>query len=254
MTSKGDEMVYEFSGKIAVVTGAASGIGASVARYLAERGAAIVGVDIKEAVGATVGQLPGAGHLGIAKDLTTAGAASDVLARTLEAVGTPHILVNSAGIGLIGPAADLPSAHWQLTLDVNLSASFYMAQAAGRAMIEAGYGRIVSIASQAAVIGLEHHAAYSASKAGILGFTRVLAMEWARRGVTVNAVSPTIVETPLGRDVWAGEKGEKAREAIPVGRFATPEEVAALIAYLCSDAAAMVTGENVLIDGGYTSV
>jgi 2-deoxy-D-gluconate 3-dehydrogenase len=129
-----------------------------------------------------------------------------------------------------------------------------MAQAAGRTMLEAGYGRIVNISSQAAVVGLEQHAAYSASKAGILGFTRVLAMEWARRGVTVNAVSPTIVETPLGHEVWAGEKGEQARNAIPVGRFATPEEVAALIAFLCTDSAAMITGENVVIDGGFTVV
>jgi len=121
-------------------------------------------------------------------------------------------------------------------------------------MLEGGYGRIVNLASQAAVVGLEGHAAYCASKAGVLGLTRVLSMEWAGRGVTVNAVSPTVVETPLGKEIWAGEKGEKAKAAIPVGRFATPEEVASLIAYLCSDVAGMITGDNVLIDGGYTSV
>ncbi|WP_285727589.1 GolD/DthD family dehydrogenase [Psychromicrobium xiongbiense] len=247
-------MDVDLNGKVAIVTGAASGIGASVAQYFAERGATVVGVDLNQEVPARMAVLPGTGHLGLARDLTDPQAAGEVVSRVVEEVGTPQILVNSAGIGLIDPATDVPASRWQLTLDVNLSGSFYMAQAAGRAMLEAGYGRIVSIASQAAVVGLEQHAAYSASKAGILGFTRVLAMEWARRGVTVNAVSPTIVETPLGREVWAGERGEQARSAIPVGRFATSEEVAALIAFLCTDAAAMITGENVMIDGGFTIV
>src|SRR5690625_3279184 len=91
---------------------------------------------------------------------------------------------------------------------------------------------------------------YSASKAGVLGFTRVLAVEWARRGVTINAVSPTIADTALAREIWVGEKGETAREEIPAGRFVTPEEIASLVAYLASEDAAMVTGENLRIDGG----
>jgi 2-deoxy-D-gluconate 3-dehydrogenase len=129
-----------------------------------------------------------------------------------------------------------------------------MAQAVGRVMVEAGYGRIINLASQASVIGLEEHVAYCASKAGLLGMTRVLSMEWARHGVTVNSVSPTVVETPLGKQAWAGEKGEKMKELIPVGRFAQPEEIAALIAYLAGRDAAMITGENILIDGGYSSI
>ncbi|MDQ4504026.1 GolD/DthD family dehydrogenase [Sinomonas sp. ASV322] len=247
-------MEQSFAGKTAVVTGAASGIGYTVAHHLAERGARIVGVDLGERVVELMAGLPGLGHHGIVRDLTDPAAAGDVFAEIVERVGTPHILVNSAGIALLDPATDVPAERWKATIDVNLSASFYMAQAAGRLMIEAGYGRIVNLASQAAVIGLDQHAAYCASKAAIVGLTHVLSLEWARRGVTVNAVSPTVVETPLGKAAWAGEKGEKAKAEIPVGRFAQPEEVAALIAFLASDAAAMITGENVLIDGGFTTV
>ena len=103
-------------------------------------------------------------------------------------------------------------------------------------------------------IGLDQHAAYCASKAAVIGLTHVLSLEWARHGITVNAVSPTVVETPLGKAAWAGEKGEKAMAEIPVGRFAQPEEVAALIAFLAGDDAAMITGSNYLIDGGFTTV
>lgn len=127
-----------------------------------------------------------------------------------------------------------------------------MAQAAARVMVPSGYGRIINIASQAAIVALPDHAAYAASKAGILGLTRVLALEWARSGVTVNAISPTIVETPMAVMAWSGEKGERARADIPVGRFAKPEEVASLVAYLASADAGMVTGENVVLDGGYS--
>ena len=247
-------MEQSFSGRIAVVTGAASGIGDAVARYLAERGARIVGVDLNDSVTELNETLPGSGHHGIVTNLTDPDAAGAAIAETVQQVGVPHILVNSAGLVLLDPAVDVPPDRWQLTLDINLSGSFYMAQAAGRVMLEAGYGRIINLASQAAVIGLDQHVAYCASKAAVLGMTRALSLEWARSGVTINAVSPTVVETPLGKAAWAGEKGEKAKNDIPVGRFAQPEEVAALIAFLAGDDAAMITGTNHLIDGGFTTV
>ena len=243
-----------FAGKTAVVTGAASGIGHTVARHFAERGAHVVGVDVAEPVIGLMAELPGSGHYGIVKDLTAPTAAAEVFEEVVDKAGRPHILVNSAGIALLDPAVDVPAERWKATLDVNLSASFFMAQAAGRLMLEAGYGRIINLASQASVIGLDQHAAYCASKAAIVGLTRVLSLEWAPSGITVNAVSPTVVETPLGKAAWAGEKGEKAKAQIPVGRFAQPEEVAELIGFLASDAAAMITGQNLLIDGGFTSV
>ncbi|GAB3611679.1 GolD/DthD family dehydrogenase [Humibacter ginsengisoli] len=239
---------------IAIITGAASGIGYEVASYFAARGSRVIGVDLSDAVVDLMSALPGDGHLGIVRDLTEPAAAQAVIIEAIEFAGTPTILVNSAGIALLDKAVDVPPNRWQATLDVNLSASFYMAQAAGRVMLEAGYGRIINLASQAGVIGLDEHAAYAASKAAIIGLTRVLSKEWAPLGVTVNAISPTVVETPLGKAAWAGEKGERAKAEIPVGRFAQPGEIASLIGYLASEDAAMITGTNVLIDGGRTSV
>lgn len=243
-----------YANDIAVITGAASGIGYSVAHHFAARGARVIGVDLSERVVELMPALPGDSHFGIARDLTDPRAADEIIAETVGTTGTPTILVNSAGVALLDPAIDVPPNRWQTTINVNLTATFYMAQAAGRAMLRAGYGRIINLASQAAVIGLDQHAAYAASKAAIIGLTRVLSKEWAPSGVTVNAVSPTVVETPLGKAAWAGEKGERAKAEIPVGRFAQPEEIASLIGYLASEDAAMITGTNVLVDGGRTSV
>lgn len=243
-------MSTQFDGQIAIVTGAAAGIGNAISAYLAERGARIAGVDIAPTLADTLEALPGTGHLALHADISDQGAATDAVQRAERELGAPQILVNSAGVGLFGPGEEVTADAWTTTLAVNLSGSFYMAQAAGRVMGEAGYGRIVNIVSQAAEIGLPEHAAYSASKAGVLGFTRVLAVEWARRGVTINAVSPTIADTALAREIWVGPKGDKALEEIPAGRFVTPEEIASLVAYLAGEDAAMVTGENLRIDGG----
>ena len=247
-------MSEEFRDQVAIVTGAASGIGLTVANHFASRGARVVGVDRSEDVRTSVSALPGDGHLAIVGDLTEEGAASRIVDQAASTVGTPSILVNSAGVAILDSALNLSAAAWNTTIAINLSASFFMAQAAGRLMVAAGYGRIINLASQASVIGLENHVAYSASKAGLLGMTRVLSLEWARSGVTINSVSPTVVETPLGKAAWAGEKGEAMKQLIPVGRFAQPEEIAALIAYLAGADAGMITGENILIDGGYSTV
>lgn len=243
-------MTTDFTDQIAVITGAAAGIGQAIATHLAERGARIAGVDIAPGLADAIAALPGEGHLAVTANIADATAAQDAIARVVAEAGTPQILVNSAGIGRFAPGEDLPEKDWQATLAVNLSGSFFMTQAAGRAMLEVGYGRIVNIASQAAGIGLVEHAAYSASKAGVLGFTRVLAVEWAGRGVTINAVSPTIADTALAREIWVGEKGDAARSQIPAGRFVAPEEIASLVAFLASPDSAMITGEDMRIDGG----
>lgn len=243
-----------FNGRLAIVTGAASGIGGAVAHWFAERGAVVAGVDRDPALPDAVAALPGGGHLAVVADLLEPDAAERAVAEVERRAGDPHILVNSAGVARLAPALTTTAADWDVTLGINLTGSFRMAQAAGARMVRAGRGRIVNLASQASVVGLDEHVAYCASKAGLLGMTRVLSLEWAPHGVTVNAVSPTVVETPLGREAWKGEKGDALRASIPTRRFAQPEEVAALVGYLASDEAAMITGENILLDGGYTSI
>ncbi|APX33751.1 D-threitol dehydrogenase [Brachybacterium sp. P6-10-X1] len=243
-------MSTDLTGQVAVITGAAAGIGQAIATHLAERGARIAGVDIAPALAGAIAELPGEGHRAVSANIADAAEAAEAVSRIDTELGTPRILVNSAGIGRFAPAEDLAAKDWSSTLAVNLSGSFFMAQAAGRVMLEAGYGRIITIASQAAEIGLAEHAAYSASKAGVLGFTRVLAVEWAGRGVTINTVSPTIADTALAREIWVGEKGETARAQIPAGRFVAPDEIASLVTFLASEESAMITGEDVRIDGG----
>ena len=150
-------------------------------------------------------------------DVSDPASVEAAVAEAMEAVGHVDVLVNSAGIVDLAPAEDLSAGAWNRTLAVNLSGTFFMSQAVGRHMLAAGRGKIINLASQAASVGLLEHAAYCASKAGVVGLTKVLATEWAGRGVTANTISPTVVLTELGKKAWAGEKGEAAKREIPVG-------------------------------------
>ncbi|AZC64215.1 SDR family oxidoreductase [Pseudomonas chlororaphis] len=245
------DQAFDLSGRCAVITGGAAGIGLACATLLVERGAKVALLDRDPEVVEIAARL-GAGHLGLALDLRQLDQVQPAVDRVAEHFGRLDFLVNSAGVALLDKALEVSESAWDTTLDINLKASFFVAQACARHMLERGSGRIVNLASQAAVIGLDRHVAYCASKAAVVGMTKVLAMEWAAHGINVNAVSPTIVETALGKKAWAGELGERAKSQIPVGRFAQPEEIAGLVLYLLSDAAQMITGENVVIDGGYS--
>ncbi|UCR84130.1 SDR family oxidoreductase [Pseudomonas chlororaphis] len=245
------DQAFDLSGRCAVITGGAAGIGLACATLLVERGAKVALLDRDPEVVEIAARL-GGGHLGLALDLRQLDQVQHAVDRVAEYFGRLDFLVNSAGVALLDKALEVSESAWDTTLDINLKASFFVAQACARHMLERGSGRIVNLASQAAVIGLDRHVAYCASKAAVVGMTKVLAMEWAAHGINVNAVSPTIVETALGKKAWAGELGERAKSQIPVGRFAQPEEIAGLVLYLLSDAAQMITGENVVIDGGYS--
>lgn len=244
----------DFDGRTALVTGGAGGIGLAIARQLAEGGARVVLLDLeRQALDVAAASLAEPRHhLALEVDVTRPEGVEQAVATVLEATGRIDILVNSAGVALLEPAGEVSEAAWDRTLAVNLTAPLLLAQAVAPAMRRQRHGRIINLASQASVVAIRRHAAYCASKAGLVGLTRVLALEWASDGITVNAISPTVVDTPLGRKAWAGQVGEAMQALIPTGRFAQPEEVARLAVFLAGTHAGMLTGENIVIDGGYS--
>lgn len=246
------DLGFSLAGKVAVVTGAASGIGAAIAEAFAAKGARLALLDLNgDAAKARAATLPAAAAW--ACDVADAGNVEAVVAAVEAGMDRIDILVNCAGIVDLAPAESIGLAAWQRTLDINLTGTFLMAQAVGRRMIAQNHGRIVNMASQAGSVAIEGHVAYCASKFAVIGLTRTLAIEWGRHGITVNSISPTVVLTDLGRKAWAGPKGEAMKAQIPTGRFAEPEEIAAAALFLASDAAGMINGADLLVDGGFTA-
>ena len=254
MSSFSFDKAFDMTGKVVLVTGGAAGIGQAIATAFAERGARLALADLSPAVSETAAQLPGKGHFSIVADISVPSEPDRVVAAVVKEFGQINVLVNNAGVGMLEWAEKMSDEIWDRTIAVNLSAPFRMARAAFAALRKCGAGCIINMASQAAVIALDKHAAYCSSKAGILGLTNVLAAEWAQYGITAAAISPTVVETELGRRAWAGEVGAAMKKKIPAGRFAQPEEIAMAAVYLASGAARMITGANLVIDGGYTKV
>ncbi|MEY3307963.1 MAG: Sorbitol dehydrogenase, partial [Pseudomonadota bacterium] len=233
---------FSLAGKVAIVTGAASGIGAAIAEAFAARGARVALLDMnRDAAQARAATISGA-HA-VACNVADNASVAAAVAEVQTAFGGIDILVNSAGIVDLAPAEDISAGAWDRTIAVNLTGSFLMAQAVGRTMIARGKGgRIVNLASQAGSVAIDGHVAYSASKFGIIGVTKTLALEWGRHGITVNSISPTVVLTELGRKAWDGPKGEAMKALIPTGRFAEPHEIASAAVFLASDEAAMING------------
>jgi 3-oxoacyl-[acyl-carrier protein] reductase len=237
--------------KVAIVTGAARGIGAATAQRLASEGASVVVVDISEdACGAVVAAIEEAGGKAVAcgADVSQKADCDAMVANAVETFGGLHILVNNAGITRDGFAKKLTEEKWDQVINVNLKGTFLACQSAMLPMMEQNYGRIVNTAS-IAVLGNPGQANYSASKAGIIGLTRTLALELSRNSITVNCVAPGATETPMFDGV-PDEIKDKIIGTIPLKRMAKPEETAALHAFLASDEAAFITGQVVFCDGG----
>jgi NAD(P)-dependent dehydrogenase (short-subunit alcohol dehydrogenase family) len=248
---------FSIEGQVALVTGATGGIGADLAAALGSAGA-LVGVAGRrtEQVAAVVETIraTGAQAAPIDLDLTDRASIDAAVAAVVAAFGRIDILVNNAGLGTNHDAIDATEAEWDELFAVNVRGLFFACQSAARQMLPQGSGRIVNMASQAGLVGIRRHAAYSASKAAVIGLTRVLALEWSPHGVTVNAVAPTWVYTP-GTAERLDDPAFLASvlERIPAGRVATTADVAAAVIYLASPAAGMVTGSVLSIDGGWTA-
>ncbi len=250
-------LAIDLTGRHAIVTGAGKGIGRSICTELARAGADVFAVsrtrEDLESLRREIEPFGGRYAFAVA-DVRGAGQATKLVADASAALGEVDVLVNNAGVARNALAEAVTEAEWDETLDTNLKAAFFLSQAAGRGMVARGFGRIVNVTSAAALAGLSEHAAYCASKAGLGMLTKVLAIEWGGRGVTVNAVAPTVILTPLGERVWgAPEKGGPMLAKIPVGRFGQPIDVAAVVAFLASDLASLINGETIAVDGGYTA-
>jgi NAD(P)-dependent dehydrogenase (short-subunit alcohol dehydrogenase family) len=251
-TTESLDLTFGLEGKVALVTGGASGIGAAIADTFAQKGAQVAVADLDGAAAEAKAQELGNGSTGYRCDVADPNEVASVVDAVIGQYGHIDVLVNSAGVVILAPAEDLTSAAFDTTMNVNLKGTFLVSQAVGRHMLSAGRGKIINLASQAASVALDQHAAYCASKFAVVGLSKVLASEWAGRGVNVNTISPTVVLTELGRKAWEGPKGDALKAQIPTGRFAYPEEIAATALFLASNAADMINGADIVVDGGYT--
>jgi 3-oxoacyl-[acyl-carrier protein] reductase len=243
----------ELGGKVALVTGGASGIGAAVALDLSAHGADVAIVDVQ--LGSTVKEVlagierNGGRALAVSADVADRPRAGEVVAEIREQLGGLHILVTSAGINRDSMSWKMTAEDWRAVIDVDLSGTFYYCQAVSPILRAQRFGKIVMISSINGLRGKVGQANYSAAKAGVIGLAKALAKELAPSNVNVNAVAPGLIQTPM-----TAAMPDKAREAaiaeIPLGRSGTPEDVAALVTFLCSERARHITGEAIKVDGG----
>jgi NAD(P)-dependent dehydrogenase (short-subunit alcohol dehydrogenase family) len=248
---------FSLTGRIALVTGANRGIGRGLVDALAAAGATVaVTARTQRDADAVAAEVVAAGGSATAHALDVADVASIRAAvdGVVDLHGRLDVLVANAGLGANHPALDVTEQDWDEMMDVNAKGLFFTAQAAGRVMVPQGSGRIVAISSQASLVGIRDHAVYCASKGAVNQLVRVLALEWGPSGVTVNAVAPTFVYTPgTAERLDDPEYLGRVVDRIPMGHVGTIADVAGAVVYLASDAAAMVTGTIVPVDGGWTA-
>jgi 2-deoxy-D-gluconate 3-dehydrogenase len=248
---------FGLEGKCALVTGATKGIGYETCKVLADAGADIAAVG-RDAAGlkdveAEVKKL-GRRCVAISADLATIDGPEKAAKQALEAFGMIDILVNNAGIAMNEPLLDITQHAWDTTLAVNLRAPMLLAKALAPGMIKKKAGKIVNVSSQSGIMALADHGTYGASKGGLNMLTKVMTVEWAKHNIQSNTVCPTVILTPMGEMVWGKpEKGDPMKAKIPLGRFGTTTEVADLILFLSSSASDLITGQDILCDGGFTA-
>lgn len=248
--------LFDLSGKVAVITGASKGIGKDIAGLLAESGADTVLIARnKQELETTADEIATHGRkvLPISYDLTDVQGIPAMVERIMAECGQIDILVNNAGINIPKPALEVTEQDWDTVMDLNLKSAFFLSQAVGRHMINQRRGKIINMSSQMALVGYYKRSAYSSSKGGLTQLTKALAIEWASYQINVNAVAPTFIETPMTRPMFEDQQfKQEVLSRIPLGRLAKTEDLFGAILYLASSASDMVTGQTLVVDGGWT--
>jgi NAD(P)-dependent dehydrogenase (short-subunit alcohol dehydrogenase family) len=247
--------IFDLQGKTAVVIGGTTGIGHALSLGLANAGADVIASARRaEQVEQTASQIEAKGRKTLRRtsDVQDRASLEALRDEVLKAFGKVDILVNCAGITKRAPTIDFEEEDWNRIIDVNLTGTMRGCQVFGKPMLSRGYGRIVNIASLSTYVGLFEVAAYSASKAGVGGLTKVLATEWSRQGVLVNAIAPGVFRTDLNANLLdSTERGREFKMRTPIGRFGKTDELVGAAVFLASDAASFVSGEIIVVDGGF---
>ncbi len=248
---------FTLNGKIALITGAGKGLGRACALALAHAGADI-GLGLRDVNSAKdleqEIQAMGRQVIRLQMDVSSLDQINSAVASLMDRFGKIDILVNNVGVAPDNPAEKVTEEDFDHTINLNLKGTFFTAQAVGKQMIKQGGGRIINMSSQAGFIALDDESIYCMTKAGINHLTKNLASEWAKYNINVNAVAPTFIETP-GTEPWLKDKAfrQSVIDRIPLGRIGQPMEVAGAVVFLASDAASLITGDIMLIDGGWTA-
>jgi len=247
--------LFNLEGKVAVITGGTSGIGRALSLGLAEAGAHVIATARRQQqVDDTAAEIEARGRqtLRLISDVCNRASLEQLLAAALQRFDKVDILINCAGRIKRAPTLTMPEEDWNNILDANLTGTLRACQVFGRHMIDREYGRIVNIASLNSFVALSEVAAYAASKAGVTSLTRSLAVEWSKKGVTVNAIAPGVFRTELNASLLdSSQRGQELLMRTPMGRFGKTEELIGAAIYLASDAASFVTGQTLVVDGGF---